>query len=175
MTESRDTPEVGPEVGPYEAVEATSTWVWLQVGAMGFSLNHVLLDFFIGLFGPPQEVTASAGVLIILVALIYASWALALARAVGGRPNALPSLMVYAVLWAFVGNGGSIALCPPPCAGAVPFGEIAHVGSLVLGALAAYSTWKPMTASTRPSWSRAAPDLILIVVTFYTLSLLASG
>ena len=172
MRERRDTPEVDPS----ETLGVTSTLLWLQVGAIGLSLNHILLDLSIVLFGPTAEVGALAGVLTIVVALIYVVWAMSLARAAQGRADALPSLLVYAAVWAMLGNGGTIVFCPPPCAGAVPFGEIAHVGSLVFGGLAAYVTVKAIRATTQKiAWWRAAPDLVLIVATFYLLNLLFDG
>jgi hypothetical protein len=49
-----------------------------------------------------------------------------------------------AVGWAFLSNGAvAVAAAPPPSA-AFPYQDITHFGSLVLGGLAAYATWRKM-------------------------------
>jgi hypothetical protein len=119
-------------------------WLWLSLAALGFSLFHVLIDFLIGIYGPSSPTSVLQGVLMLLVSLVYVWWGLALVMAASGARAGFVSLVVLALGWAFVANGASIVVCPPPCPGAAPFGDVAHVGCLLFGGSAAYAAWRAL-------------------------------
>src|SRR5215211_5431209 len=80
----------------------------LNVLALAFSLAHVIVDWHISLSGASSEaMSASRAGLLGLVALSAG--------------------------WAALGNGLPMVFCLPPCPGAFPHQDIAHVGSLVFG------------------------------------------
>jgi hypothetical protein len=64
--------------------------------------------------------------------VIYAGWASALVLAGEGYRRALAATLPLCILGA-LGNGFSIVACPPPCGGAAPAGDLAHLGSLIFG------------------------------------------
>jgi len=121
-------------------------WAPLSAAALSLSLFHTLVDWHIGLFGATAQVlsvpqAALAGV----TAALYGWWGWSLAGAAGaaaGRRSHLASVLVLTVGWAFAGNGLVIAACLPPCSGGFPHQDIAHVGSLMLGAVGGYTTWR---------------------------------
>ncbi len=79
-----------------------------------------------------------------VTAALYGWWAWSLAAAVAGGRSPLASVLVLTGGWAFAGNGLVIAACPPPCLGGFPHQDVAHVGSLMLGAVGGYATWRSL-------------------------------
>jgi hypothetical protein len=79
--------------------------------------------------------------LIPALAALYWWWTAAIARAASGRGAEL-TLALFAGVWVLGGNGvGGLVGCPPPCPNAWPHQDIAHVASVIAGALAARSAW----------------------------------
>ena len=135
-------------------------WLPLHGLAIVFSLAHLILDWHIGLFGPSSpQLSVRQAALVWLVCLAYGWWAMALGLATQGHRAGLTSLLVLSAGWTFAGNGLPIFACLPPCAGAFPYQDIAHLGSLLFGGWAAYATWRAMRAS------HGAPGLVMPIMT----------
>ncbi len=130
----------------------TSPWLWLSALALGVSLTHVLIDWHIGLFGASSiHMSALQAGLVLLFGLVAAWWALALALASQGQKSALVSLLVLDISYTLLANGlAALTACPPPCAGAFPYQDISHIANLLVGAWAAYATWKAVRTSAEP-------------------------
>ncbi len=147
----------------------TSPWLWLSALALGVSLTHVLIDWHIGLFGASSmHMSALQAGLVLLFGLVAAWWALALALASQGKKSALVSLLVLDIGFALLANGVAVlAACPPPCAGAFPYQDISHIANLLVGAWAAYATWRAVRASAEPiRWLAPTATIALLVIVF---------
>ena len=150
--------------------------LWTQAGAIAFSYAHTIMDWFVGLFGTDRAVLSpSAAVLLGLDALVYAGWAIALARALRGDRGWMAAVLTFTFGWAFLVNGGSILFCLPPCVALAPYGDIAHVGSLIAGGWASVLAWRRMRAGDAGVARRPAVlALVLLVVTNVLSSTLAA-
>src|ERR687885_763435 len=136
-------------------------WLQLNVLALAFSLAHVIADWHIGLFGASSEaMSAPQAALLWLISGLYAWWGLSLAAAARGPRAGLLGLVALSAGWAALGNGLPIVFCLPPCPGAFPHQDIAHVGSLLFGGWAAYASWRAARSSEQPparaAWGRPA-------------------
>ncbi len=71
--------------------------------------------------------------------------------------------MAFDVLWVGL-NGLSIIYCLPPC-GSVPlYGDTIHLGTLILGPLAAYFAYRAVRrSSVRGSWLAMAGNVVIMV------------
>ena len=120
-------------------------WLPVHTLAIGFSLSHFILDWHLDLFGPPVPTSLSGTQAFVLVlgAVVYASWAAALALASQGSRRGLMTTLVLCAVGG-LGNGLSIVACLPPCSGASPFGDISHIGSLFLGGWAMVESWQTL-------------------------------
>jgi len=128
-------------------------WLFLGILALAFSLFHLMVDFYNGLVVRPQHMTFSRAGLLLAIGLFYAWWgfSFALAAVSGTRRAGMLSLFFIALIWSFLGNGLISALtCLPPCAGTTPYGDIAHLGNLAFGGVAAYTTWQALRAQESP-------------------------
>jgi len=118
--------------------------LWLNAAALSFSLMRVLIDFGLILI-VLSELLWLEGALLTFLAFVYGWWAWSLARAGRGGSSGLFSMLALSLLWAG-GNGATgVVSCPPPCGGLTPYNplaDISHIGSLVFGATAAYTTWR---------------------------------
>ncbi len=94
-----------------------------------------------------------------MMSMAYGWWGVALGLAAQGHRAGLTSLVVLSAGWTFAGNGLPIFACLPPCAGAFPYQNIAHIGSLLVGGWAAYATWRAMHAC------HGAPGLVMPIMT----------
>jgi len=113
----------------------------LSVVALSVSLTHTFIDLFIGLYGSGAQMNLPQAGLIAALAALHGWWAGAIARAASGRGAEL-TLALFAGIWLLVGNGvGGLVGCPPPCSNAWPYQDVAHVASVIVGALAARSAW----------------------------------
>jgi hypothetical protein len=116
-------------------------WLLANTLAIGFSLSHLILDWHLDLFGPATTYLSTAQALILVIgSAVYALWAYALALANRGSRRAMIATIGLCALGG-LGNGLSIIACLPPCAGAFPFGDISHIGSLVFGLWAILEVW----------------------------------
>ena len=125
----------------------------LQGAAIAASLFHVLIDVWIDLFGASGSVaggptlTAAQALTLLAFAVLYGWWNSPIAAATAGVRGAMLALAVLAFVWVFLGNGvaGFIA-CFPPCAGAAPWQDAAHLASVVFGGWAAWVAWRAWRA-----------------------------
>ena len=146
----------------------TPGWLWVNLAAMGFSLVHTIADYGIILgFSPSLQVDQSVltSVLTVLIGLVYTWWAWVLVRAVGGTRSGLVGLMAFDVLWVGL-NGVTILACLPPCGTALPFyADAIHLGTLILGPLAAYLAYRAMrrSSSVRGSWPAMVGNVVIMV------------
>lgn len=146
-------------------------WLWLNLLALAFSLAHLIMDWHIGLFGASSEsISALQAALVWLVSLVYAWWGVSLAAASRGARAGLLSLLGLSAVWAFLGNGVPIVFCPPPCAGAFPHQDIAHIGSLLFGGWAAYESGRAFRTNVQPlgraGWAIPGVALASVVALF---------
>ncbi len=106
------------------------------------------------------------------------AWGLSLAAAARGARAGLLGLVTLSAGWAVLGNGLPLVFCLPPCAGAFPHQDIAHVGSLLFGGWAAYASWRAARASEQPrgraAWTLPAVALPTVVALFALEAWLAS-
>ena len=113
----------------------------LSVFALSVSLTHTFIDLFIGLYGSGAEMNVLQAGLIAALAALHGWWAAAIARAASGRGGEL-TLALFAGVWLLGWNGvGGLVGCPPSCPNAWPYQDVAHVASVIVGALAASSAW----------------------------------
>lgn len=147
----------------------TAGWLWANLAAMGFSLMHTIADFGVILgFSPSLGVQQSVltNVLTVLIGLLYTWWAWVFVRAAGGTRSGLVGLMAFDVLWVAL-NGVTILACLPPCGTALPFyGDAIHVGTLILGPLAAYLAYRAMGPARVPSSRLAMAGNVVVMVAF---------
>lgn len=147
----------------------------LNALALALSLAHFLVDWHIGLFGASSESLGGVqAALIGLVCFVYAWWGVSLAAAAQGARAGLLSLATLSAGWSLLGNGLPIAFCPPPCASAFPYQDLAHVGNLVFGTWAAYACWRAARASEQPpartAWMLPGVALVAVVALFVLLT-----
>ena len=150
-------------------------WLWVNLAAMGFSLAHTVADAGI-LFGsssPGSDVPPS--LLTVLIGLLYTWWAWVFARAVGGAKSGLVGLIAFDILWVVL-NGVSILACLPPC-GSVPlYGDTLHLGTLILGPLAAYFAYRAMRrSSVLGSWLAMAGNVVIMVALLVAILAVVTG
>lgn len=143
----------------------------LQAAAIAASLFHVLIDVIIGLYGfvPGQSSLGLPQALTLLsFALVYGWWPSACAAATAGIRGATLALAILAFVWVFLGNGvaGAIA-CFPPCAGAFPWQDGAHLASAVFGGWAALAAWRVYRAMPGPTqWAPPVTAVVLILFSY---------
>jgi len=150
----------------------------LQAAAIAASLFHVLIDVWIGLFGASGGVvvaggptlTAAQALTLLAFAVLYGWWNSPIAAATAGVRGAMLALAVLAFVWVFLGNGvaGFIA-CFPPCAGAAPWQDAAHLASVVFGGWAAWAAWSAYRAMRGPTQvAPAATAAVLMLASYVT-------
>lgn len=124
---------------------ARPQWLLAHSLAVGFSRMHVILDWHLDLYGPLIKTSLSTVQALVLVrgAAVYAAWAASLVRAAQGNRRALMATIELRALGG-LGNGLAIAFCLPPCSGAAPFGDLSHIGSLVLGVWGIAESWRAL-------------------------------
>jgi len=146
-----------------------SAWLLLNVTALGSGLAHTLIDLHLGLFGESSSsMSLLQAINIVMTCLVVAWYALSLGVVTETARPGLSAAFVLSVGWVFLGNGLAIVLAPPP-ADAFPYQDLAHVFSLVFGALAAIGTWREMKR-TRTPWSRpwVGGTVLLLIALFVT-------
>lgn len=152
-------------------------WAWLGGLALGFSLVHVLFDYQIGLFGQTSDdVSWVQATLAFLLGALYVIWGVSFAMAQGGtwRRSGLVSLLMLALAWSFLANGlVGVLACLPPCSGAFPYQDVAHLGNIIFGGWASYATWARVRATSGGiSWLAPSVVLALVVALFSLQGLL---
>ncbi len=147
-------------------------WILLSAAALAMSLAHVLIDYHIGLYGSASSTAMSSlqAANIFLTCLVYACWVASLGLAMGGYRSGLLATLLITVGWAFLWNGAiGLIVCPPPCRGAFPYQDIAHMGSLVFGALAAYTTWQKISDTTGPINAFLTACIVVVVLAAFVV------
>ncbi len=155
----------------------TPGWLWVNLAAMGFSLVHTMADagLLFGWSSSSSEVPLS--LLTVLIGLLYTWWAWVFARAVGGANSGLVGLMAFDILWVVL-NGVSIIYCLPPCSFGVPlYADAIHLGTLILGPLAAYFAYRAMrrSSSVRGSWLAMAGNVVIMVAFLVAILAVVTG
>lgn len=127
----------GPDAAP-----GVPAWAMASAAALAVSSVHYVLDWHIGLFGSRSDAVSPLQALLVWgVAGISALWVVGAVAAARDRGWGFAVLVAISVGWVIAGNGAPIFACLPPCAGAFPHQDVAHIGSLVLGAFAAITAW----------------------------------
>jgi len=140
-------------------------YVWLNAMAIVFSLSSVLIDRHIGLVGTSSfHVSPLQAILVLLTGLLYAWWGLSLAAA--GKSGILSSFfLVFG--WSFLANG----VLPIPFSGfpaphAFPYADTFHIGNMVFGGMASFSTARAVRSDKGSmSWGMAVISVALVVAT----------
>jgi hypothetical protein len=146
-------------------------FLWTQAGAIAFSFTHAILDWIIGLFGTDRAYLSPAPAAFLgLEGLLYAGWAVALTLALAGERTWMAVVFVFTFGWAVLGNGASIVFCLPPCPVLSPYGDIAHLGSLVFGAWASVVAWRQVRLPGNAISRGPVVVAILLLVVLYVLS-----
>ena len=139
----------------------------MNAAALVSGLTHTIIDFHLGLFGATStSLSMLQAANVVLTCLVVAWWVICLGATPGTARPGLSGAVTLALVWVFLGNGMAILLAPPP-ADAFPFQDLAHVFSLVFGALAAYTTWRELRHSRTPwSWEWASITILLTIGLF---------
>lgn len=146
--------------------------LWTQAGAIAFSFMHAILDWFVGLFGTDRAyLSPVAAAFLGLEGLLYAGWAIALTLALAGERTWLAVVFVFTFGWALLANGASIVFCLPPCPALSPYGDVAHLGSLIFGASASVVAWRQVR---RPGNAISRGPLVLAILLLVVLYVLSS-
>lgn len=150
----------------------------LQGAAIAASLLHVLIDVLIELYDSAgggavaggRSITTAQGLTLLSFALLYGWWNSPIAAATAGVRGATLALAVLAFVWVFLGNGvaGFIA-CFPPCAGAFPWQDAAHLASAVFGGWAAWAAWTAYRAMPDPTQLAPTATAVVLVVFSYVM------
>lgn len=154
-----------------------SRWRALVAGAAGLALVHILIDRHIGLAGPTSDEMGWLTALDILgIGFLFAWWVRSVDEASYAQDRgAALSVVLLAFVVSFLGHGIiGVAACPPPCDGAYPYQDLAHVGNVLVGGLAAWASWtrlREMPGTTR--WVHPMITVALVLWTLTTSSLLA--
>ncbi len=113
--------------------------------ALAVVLLHVLIDFHIGLYGSSSEVmTPAQAANALRIAVTASGWMIALGVSMRGSRTGTACALAFVVVWGLVFNGLVAFLVVPPPSAAFPYQDIAHVGGIVFGGLAAYVLWERM-------------------------------
>jgi hypothetical protein len=152
-------------------------WAPLGAAALGLSLFHTLVDWHIGLFGASSQIlSAPQAALAWVTAALYGWWGWSLAAAAAGQRSYLASVLALTVGWALAGNGLVILACPPPCPGGFPHQDLAHIGSLVLGAVGGVAVWLALRERAGSiGWPPPAVALALLVAAFALEGLISAA
>jgi hypothetical protein len=150
-------------------------WVWLNAGALTLVVAHQLIDFHIGLTGPSSlEMSGLQALNILLGSMIFGWWAVMFVLAGRGSRIGLLGLLVMSLLVSFLGNGiVALGACPPPCEGAFPYQDMAHIGNVIIGGAAAYTVYQVMkvTPGRTSRWVIAVP-IVLQMLSWTTTTML---
>lgn len=113
--------------------------------ALAVVLLHVLIDYHIGLYGPSSEVmTPAQAANALRIAGTASGWMIALGVSMRGSRTGTACALAFVVVWGLVFNGLVAFLVVPPPSTAFPYQDLAHVGGIVFGGLAAYVLWGRM-------------------------------
>ncbi len=139
----------------------------LQGAAIAASLFHVLIDVWIDLFGAGEPIAVGEALTLLSLALLYGWWNSPIAAATAGIRGATLALAVLAFVWVFLGNGvAGVIACFPPCSGAFPWQDAAHLASAVFGGWAAWAAWSAYRAM--PGSTQLAPAMTAVVLIVFS-------
>lgn len=141
----------------------------LQAAAATVSLLGWLILAREGIFGTGRVITPGQGFALLATAAVYGWWLSPVAALTSGVKGAALALVVIDVLWVVLAQGlAGFAFCPiPVCPSAAPFSDINRYGSVIFGALAAWTAWRAYRAMPGPTqWAPAATAVVLIVIAF---------
>ncbi len=158
-------------------MKASLAWLLaLNAVALAFSQVHTLIDWHIGLYGPSSSfMSLDQAVLVASFGALLIGWAFSFGSAGRREKAGLVSLFIFAFGWSFLANGVvAFGACPPPCANAFPYQDMAHLGNIVFGGMAAYSTRRAVAeTSGLIQWKGPAISLILLLFPFVVGSVVA--
>ena len=138
-------------------------WLWIGVTAMAVALLHILLDMGVGLFDMQGRLSFGVGSVLVVIVLIHIWWVLSFVAGAQGRGGSILSAAVLALGWTTMMNGYPIVFCPPTCVPGSPLSDIAHVGGLILGPLAALAAvWTLLRARPKLGWVLSTGAALLI-------------
>lgn len=139
-------------------------WLWIGVAAMASGLLHILLDMGVGLFDMDGRLSVGVASVLIVIVLIHIWWVLSFVAGAQGRGGGILSAAVLALGWTTMMNGYPIVFCPPTCVPGSPLSDIAHIGSLVLGPLAALAaTWALWRGRPKLGWVLPVGAVLLVI------------
>ncbi len=146
-------------------------WLWLNFAAMAASTLHILVDMGVGLFPIKDDLSFAEGAVLLLVTAVQVWWCISLVAGSHGDGGGLASLVVLALGWTTLANGSAIVFCLPICPYAAPLADVAHVGSIVLGVVAAlFTIWTLWRRRLRLTWVLPCGALVLVLATIVALA-----
>lgn len=139
-------------------------WLWIGVAAMTVALLHILLDMGVGLFDMHGRLSGGVGSVLIVIVLIRIWWVLSFVAGTQGRGGGILSAAILALGWTTMMNGYAIVFCPPTCVPGSPLSDLGHIGSLVVGPLAALAAlWALLRGRPKLGWVLPIGAVLLIV------------
>jgi len=135
----------------------------------------VLIDVWIDLFGSAEggivtggpHISVAQALTLLAFAVLYGWWSSPIAAATAGVRGAMLALAVLAFVWVFLGNGVTgVLACFPPCAGAYPWQDGAHLASVVFGGWAAWAAWRAYRGMAGPT--QLAPAITAVVLMLFS-------
>lgn len=147
----------------------TPTLLLLQVAAATVSLLGWLILAREGIFGSGQAITITQGLALLATAAVFGWWLSPVAALTSGVKGAALALVVIDVLWVVLAQGvaGLFFCALPVCPTATPFSDLNRYGSIVFGALAAWTAWRAYRSVPGPTqWAPTVTAVVLIVLAF---------
>ena len=96
--------------------------------------------------------------------MLFGWWAFAVGEARYGARSGIVIAFTFAFGWAFVLNGLAAVLAAPPPSDGFPYQDIAHIGSMIFGGLAAFGLWEKIREVGGVEWRPGAWASVPIVV-----------
>jgi hypothetical protein len=138
---------------------------------MAVATLHILIDFGVGLFSLHGRLSAPEAATLILISLLHVWWVISITAGAQGNGGGIASAAVLGFGWTLMTNGYPIVYCPPTCSEAAPLSDVAHVGSLLFGAVAAtVCLWAVFRGRSRIGWPLPTAALLLVTATVTALS-----
>lgn len=146
-------------------------WLWLSLAAMAFATLHILIDFGVGLFDLHGRLSTPETATLVLISLVHVWWVVSIVAGAHRSGGGIASVAILGFEWTLMTNGYPIVYCSPTCTEAAPLSDVAHIGSLTLGGLAAaVAILTLLKGRIRIRWALPTGALLLVTATVMALS-----
>lgn len=156
-----------------QKTRATDWLPWTSASLL-ISLVHVIIDYHIGLYEPSGDaMTPLQAANAIFTAAAFAWWLVLVGWAARGNKTALLSNTIFILIWVCLWNGLIGLLVAPPPSAVFPYQDIAHIGGIIIGAVAVWFTWQTyIAAPSQASWGMPSLTGTILFLVFAIQSLL---